>query len=350
MYEFKMPSLGAEMTYGKLLEWSVAVGDNVKRHDIIAVIDTDKAAIDVESFGEGGVEKLITTPGERVPVGTVMALIRETNDTVSSSNEPKSVVKIKISPRARKLANQLNVDISKVKGTGLDSVITEEDIRKMSTPALLRDDHTATMQKVVARAMARSKREIPHYYLTCAIDLKHALDWLEKYNNEHPVVERIVYAALLIKAVVHAIKKFPEFNGFYINNEYKASESIHVGMAISLRGGGLINPAILHAEKLSLAEMMNQLTDLVNRTRAGKLKSTELSDSTITITNLGEMGVDSVFGVIYPPQVALVGFGRLTPEKTMIATLSADHRVTNGLSGSRFLSFIAKILQEPDQL
>lgn len=345
-----MPSLGAEMTSGKLLEWNIAVGDNIKRHDIIAVIDTDKAAIDVESFGEGVVEKLITTPGERVSVGTVMALIRETEDTIPSSNEPESVVKIKISPRAKKLAKQLNIDISHVNGTGTDGVITEEDIRKMSTSSLLKDDHTASMKKVIAAAMTRSKREIPHYYLSYEIDLKHALDWLEKYNNGHPVTERIVYAALLIKAVVHAIKKFPEFNGFYVNNEYKASESIHVGMAISLRDGGLINPAILHAEKLILAEIMNHLTDLVSRTRAGKLKSSELSGSTITITNLGEMGVDSVFGVIYPPQVALVGFGRLTPEKTMIATLSADHRVTNGLSGSRFLSFIAKILQEPDQL
>ncbi|HAT2067344.1 TPA: 2-oxo acid dehydrogenase subunit E2 [Legionella pneumophila] len=352
MYEFKMPSLGAEMTHGTLLEWHIAPGDIVKLHDIIAVIDTDKAAVEVEAFGEGIVEKLITTPGELVPVGTVMALIRERGDkeVVSSTEPTKPVEKIKISPLARKLAHQLNIDISQMKGSGPDGVITEADIKKNATVGSLKEDHTQSMRKVIATAMARSKREIPHYYLSSEIDLNNALEWLEKYNKNHSVTERIVYAALLIKAVVRALNKFPEFNGYYINNEYKASELIHVGMAISLRGGGLITPALLHTEKLSLVEIMNNLTDLVTRTRTGKLKGRELSDSTITITNLGELGVDSVFGVIYPPQVALIGFGRITPKKTIIATLSADHRVSNGLVGSRFLSFIAKILQEPDQL
>ncbi|MCW8443053.1 2-oxo acid dehydrogenase subunit E2 [Fluoribacter gormanii] len=350
MYEFKMPSLGAEMTYGTLLDWNIAVGDKVKPHQIIAVVDTDKAAIEVESFGEGIVEQLITMPGQKVPVGTVMALIRESTDKVVPPLEPQSVQKIKITPLARKEAKQLNIDISQIQGTGPDGVITEEDIRKKCKPSLVKEDHTESMKKVIAAAMARSKREIPHYYLSSEIDLKKALNWLEQYNNTHPVTERIVYAALLIKSVAQAINEFPEFNGFYIDNEYKASDSIHIGMAVSLRGGGLITPALLNTDKLSLAEIMNNLTDLVSRARSGKLKSTELSDSTITITNLGELGVDSVFGVIYPPQVALIGFGRIKPEQTMIMTLSADHRVTNGHVGSRFLSRIAKMLQEPDQL
>lgn len=350
MYEFKMPSLGAEMTYGTLLEWNVAVGDKVKPHDIIAVVDTDKAAIDIESFGEGIVEQLITKPGERVPVGTVMALIRESTDKIAPTVKLKPENKIKITPLAKKAAKQLNIDISQIKGSGPDGVITEKDIQKNSKPSLVKEDHTESMKKVIAAAMAKSKQEIPHYYLSCDIDLKKALNWLEQYNNTHSVTERIVYAALLIKSVVQAIKEFPEFNGFYINNEHKPSESIHVGIAVSLRNGGLITPALLNADKLSLAEIMNSLTDLVSRTRSGKLKSAELSDSTITITNLGELGVDSVFGVIYPPQVALIGFGRIKPEQTIVATLSADHRVTNGHVGSRFLSLIAKILQEPNQL
>lgn len=350
MYEFKMPSLGAEMTSGTLLEWNIAVGDKVKLHEIIAVVDTDKAAIEVESFGEGIVEQLITMPGEKVPVGTVMALIRESADKVVPPIEPKPVQKTKITPLARKTAKQLNIDISQIKGSGPDGIITEKDIQKNSRPPLVREDHTESMKKVIAAAMAKSKREIPHYYLSSEIDLKKALIWLEQYNNTHPVTERMVYAALLIKSVVNAIKKFPVFNGFYIDNEHKPSESIHIGMAVSLRGGGLITPALLNADKLDLAEIMNNLADLVSRTRSGKLKSAELSDSTITITNLGELGVDSVFGVIYPPQVALIGFGRIKPEQTIVATLSADHRVTNGYAGSRFLSLIAKMLQEPDQL
>ena len=350
MYEFTMPSLGAEMEHGTLLEWKISVGDYVKKHDIIAVIDTDKAAIEVESFGEGTVEKLIAEPGEQIPVGTVMALIRENNESVAPPTDPKSALRIKISPLARMRASQLNIDTSNIKGTGPEGVITEDDIRNNSTASKFKDSHTESMKKVIAAAMTKSKREIPHYYLSNEINLENALDWLEKYNSDHPITERIVYAAMLIKSVVHAIKTVPGFNGFYTNNEYKASESIHIGMAISLRGGGLMTPALLHTDKLSLVEIMSKLTDLVGRTRTGKLKSAELSDSTITVTNLGELGVDSVFGVIYPPQVALVGFGKISPKKTIITTLAADHRVTNGLLGSRFLSTIAEILQEPQRL
>jgi len=351
MYEFKMPVLGAEMTHGKLLEWKVQVGDKINRHDIIAVVDTDKAAIDIESFAEGIVEKLITQIGEQVSVGTVMALIRDgAEEKIAQSAPPiPEAIAIKISPLAKKLATELGVDISKIKGTGMDGAIIEEDIKKMAAQAPLKKDHTASMKKIIGAAMAKSKREIPHYYLSCEIDLNNVLNWLEKYNSAHPVTERLLYIAPLVKAVVNALKEFPEFNGFYINNEYRPSEAIHVGMAIALRGGGLIAPAILDANKMNVVEMMNNLADLVTRARAGKLRSSEISDPTITITNLGELGVDSVFGIIYPPQVALIGFGKMSLHKTIIATLAADHRVSNGLSGSRFLAAIDKILQEPEK-
>lgn len=351
MYEFKMPALGAEMTHGKLIEWKIKVGDTIKRHDIVAVIDTDKAAIEIESFGEGIVEKLITTIGEQVPVGTVMALIRETGEKIEQSKPISLVSPIKISPLAKRLARQLGVDIAKVKGSGPAGAIVEEDIKKFSTPAEpLAEDHFLSMKKVIAAAMTKSKREIPHYYLSHETDLTNALNWLEKYNSSHPITERILYSVLLIKAVVEALKDFPDFNGYFINNEYTPINAIHIGLAISLRGGGLIAPALLHTEKMNLVEIMMGLTDLVSRARTGKLRSSEISDSTITITNLGELGVDSVFGIIYPPQVALVGFGKISSHKKIIATLAADHRVTNGMLGSRFLSAINNFLQEPEKL
>jgi len=351
MYEFKMPSLGTEMTHGTLLEWLVKVGDKIKPHEIIAVIDTDKTAIEIESFGEGIIEKFLVRPGEKVPVGTVMALVSGGQETIEKKAIPQTSKKIKITPRARKIASALNIDISKINGTGFDDGITEKDIRKASTPlALGKEDHAQSMKEVIAAATEKSKREIPHYYLSCEINLSNALNWLENYNNTHSVTERILYIALLIKAVVHALKKFPEFNGFYINDEYKPSPKIHMGIAVSLRDGGLIAPAILNTEQQSLAEIMSNMIDLVSRARAGKLKGAEISDSSITITNLGELGVNSVFGIIYPPQVALVGFGKITTNKTITATLSADHRVTNGLTGSHFLSTIDKILQEPEKL
>jgi pyruvate dehydrogenase E2 component (dihydrolipoamide acetyltransferase) len=219
----------------------------------------------------------------------------------------------------------------------------------------------AAMRRVIAAAMARSKREIPHYYLSTTIDMSRALDWLAAENAERPVTKRLLYSALLIRAVALALRTTPELNGFWINDGYKAGDGIHVGVAISLRQGGLINPAIHNVDKKNLDDVMENLLDLVNRARSGHLRSSELSDGTITVTNLGEQGVESVFGVIYPPQVAIVGFGKITERPVaadgflgvhpmMEATLAADHRVSDGHRGGRFLINLDRLLQEPEKL
>ena len=197
------------------------------------------------------------------------------------------------------------------------------------------------MRRVIAAAMARSKREIPHYYLSTSIDMRRSLDWLGAENAKRPVTKRLLYSVLLIRAVALALRSTPELNGFWIDDGFQASEGIHIGVAISLRQGGLINPAIHDVDKKHLDELMENMLDLVNRARTGHLRSSELSDGTITVTNLGEQGVETVFGVIYPPQVALVGFGKITERavasngmvgvRPMIdATLAADHRVSDG--------------------
>lgn len=351
MYEFKMPSLGAEMTRGKLLEWKVKVGDRVKKHDIIAVIDTDKAAIEIESFADGVVEKLIATLDEFISVGTVMALIQDNQNKTETPIKKTSV--IKISPLAKKHAQELNIDISCIKGSGPDGAIIEGDIQSFISkkPVSSKEDkHGESMKKIIAAAMEKSKRDIPHYYLSIEINFQNAWQWLSKYNEKQPMPERLLYVVLLIKATIRAIEKFPEFNGFYINNQYQSSDVINPGIAISLRDGGLIAPAILNINKMTLVEIMQHLTDLVERVRAGRLRNTEISDATVTITNLGELGADLVFGIIYPPQVAIIGFGKISENKVIIASLSADHRVTNGLQGSRFLAAIDKLLQEPEKL
>jgi pyruvate dehydrogenase E2 component (dihydrolipoamide acetyltransferase) len=217
------------------------------------------------------------------------------------------------------------------------------------------------MRRVIAAAMARSKREIPHYYLSTTIDMRRSLEWLAAENATRSVTKRLLYSVLLIRAVALALRSTPELNGFWIDDGFRASEAIHIGMAISLRQGGLINPAIHDVDKKDLDELMESMLDLVNRARTGLLRSSELSDGTITVTNLGEQGVESVFGVIYPPQVALVGFGKISERPVaaggMIgvrpiieATLSADHRVSDGHRGGRFLSAIDRLLQNPEKL
>jgi pyruvate dehydrogenase E2 component (dihydrolipoamide acetyltransferase) len=219
----------------------------------------------------------------------------------------------------------------------------------------------AAMRRVIAAAMARSKREIPHYYLSTTIDMRRSLDWLAAENAKRPVTKRLLYSVLLIRAVALALRSTPELNGFWIDDGFKLADGIHVGVAISLRQGGLINPAIHDVDKKNLDELMENMLDLVNRARTGHLRSSELSDGTITVTNLGEQGVETVFGVIYPPQVALVGFGKIIERpfatngllgvRPMIdATVAADHRVSDGHRGGRFLIAIDKLLQEPEKL
>jgi pyruvate dehydrogenase E2 component (dihydrolipoamide acetyltransferase) len=175
------------------------------------------------------------------------------------------------------------------------------------------------------------------------------------------VNERLLYSVVLLKAVALATRQIPEMNGFWLDNQFKPGEAIHVGVAISLRQGGLIAPAIHDVDKKTLDEIMLNLRDLVKRVRAGTLRSSEIADATITVTSLGEQGVESVFGVIYPPQVALVGFGKIVERPwamsgmlgarpIIMASLAADHRASDGHRGGLFLGAINSLLQEPQKL
>ncbi len=222
-------------------------------------------------------------------------------------------------------------------------------------------DRATAMRAAIALAMARSKREIPHYYLSTAIDVSGSLAWLRIENEKRPVPERLLPVALLIKAVALALHDVPELNGHWIEGAFRAGAGIHVGCAISVRGGGLIAPALHDAERKDLGTLMRELRDLIARARAGSLKSSELSDPTITVTNLGDQGVDAAFGIIYPPQVALVGFGRIAERPWIVsgkvearplltASLSADHRASDGHRGGLFLTAIDHLLQTPEKL
>jgi pyruvate dehydrogenase E2 component (dihydrolipoamide acetyltransferase) len=218
------------------------------------------------------------------------------------------------------------------------------------------------MREAIAAAMARSKREIPHYYLATEVDMTRAVAWLEQNNADRPPNERLLPAVLTLKATALAVRKYPSFNGTYSSPEgFSPSKPIHVGTAIAIRGGGLVAPAIHDCDQMDLQSLMAHLRDLVSRARIGRLRSSEISDSTITVSSLGERGVDSLFGIIYPPQVAILGFGRMVRKPVaigdevqvrpvMAGTLAADHRVTDGHLGSLFLNEIALLLQEPERL
>ncbi len=427
--EFRMPALGADMEVGTILEWLVKPGDTIKRGDIIAVVDTEKATIEVEVFETGIVQEIFVPLGEKVPIGTLLALIRTDGEVVAppaAKPKPAAAIpplvapvapapprppmparvekppppkmppaapgRLRISPLAMRTAVELKVDLCTVKGTGPHGAITRADVERAAAapaapappsekapalaaapaveapkaapqrkPSVAPEERRATMRKVIAAAMARSKREIPHYYLATQIDMSRAMAWLQAQNLKRPVTERLLYSVLLLKAAALAAHGIPEMNGFWVDEAFKASAAVHVGVAISLRQGGLIAPAIHDVDKKGLDDIMANLQDLVKRVRAGVLRSSEIADATITVTSLGEQGVETVFGIIYPPQVALVGFGKITERPwaangmlgarpVVMATLAADHRASDGHRGGLFLATIERLLQEPEKL
>lgn len=391
-----MPSLGADMEAGTLVEWLKKPGDMVARGDIIAVVETQKGAIEVEVFENGTFDRALVETGATVPVGSPLAII-DTGEgiaapTVPPQPEPVSApsqtkaeepaaspftasatlpatMRVRASPAARRRADKLGVDLSGVRGTGPGGAIVSTDIpgvtAKTAEPSQegprISGFNIQEMRKAIAAAMARSKREIPHYYLETRIDLETASTWLTETNASREPADRLLMAALLHKAVALSLRKHSAFNGFYEIHGFQPSEAIHLGTAIAIRGGGLMAPAIHDADRLELDALMAKLRDLVTRVRTGRIRGSEMMDPTVTVTNLGERGADTVFGVIYPPQVAIIGFGRPSPQlwpaphgietrMTINATLAGDHRVSDGIAGARLLDDIGRLLQEPEKL
>ncbi|MFC0775062.1 dihydrolipoamide acetyltransferase family protein [Terrimonas alba] len=382
MLKFQMPSLGADMEAGTLNEWLVKPGDKVKRGDIIAVVDTQKGLIDIEVFDEGTISELLIEENEKVPVGTVMALIEDGKEItkkkeevpVKITGEEKIVEKIsvaeiphgiKASPLAKRIAAEKGIDLTTLKGTGEDDAITKEDVEKAIVEKMAPKEEkkiaaSESIRMAVAAAMSKSTREIPHYYLETKVDMSKALAWLTEANKQRTAKQRLLPVVLLIKAVAKALTDVPDLNGYWENSLQRKAD-INIGFVVSLRSGGVMIPAIHNADKKSIDELMAALNDIIPRARAMKLRSSELSESTITVTNLGEGNVEIVYGVIYPPQVALVGFGSITEQPwaesgmldvrpVLNITLSADHRATDGATGSRFLVLIKNYLQKPELL
>lgn len=371
MIDFKLPSLGADMDEGTLLEWHVAPGQAVSRGDVIAVVDTSKAAIDIEVWQPGTVVELLAEVGQKIPVGTVIARLLAPGERAVAvapvaAPAPPAGARKPVTPAARRRAAELGVDAQALAGSGPDGVVTLADVERAAPlrPAVAAPapaDRAAEMRRVIAAAMARSKREIPHYHLAEPVPMRAALAWLREHNAAAPVTGRLLSAVLLIKAVALALREVPELNGTFVDGAFRAAPVAHVGVAVSLRGGGLVAPALHDVAVQPLPQLMAALADLVARARAFRLRSSELSDATVTVTNLGDTGVELVHGVIYPPQVALVGFGRIAERPAveagqvvampmLTATLAADHRVSDGHRGAIFLARLRELLQHPEAL
>ncbi|NDR54925.1 dihydrolipoamide acetyltransferase family protein [Aliiruegeria sabulilitoris] len=394
---FQMPSLGADMEAGTLVEWLVAPGDVVKRGDIVAVVETQKGAIEIEIFEDGIIQSLDAEIGAKLPVGAPLATILAKGEAPSSApaapttgTVPEAVAPapelatvppaaseclqprpatlgIAASPAARQRASERGVDLGALKGSGPGGAVVLADVEatapasretpKPAKPA----DAMAEMRKAIAAAMQRSKREIPHFQLSQSVDIQAASDWLAARNSDVPPAQRILLGTLFMKAAALAAAKVKEMNGHYGAEGFTPAPQVNLGVAVALRGGGLIAPAIPEADTLALPDLMAAMKDLVARARAMRLRSSEMTSGTLTVSALGEKGADAMAGIIFPPQVALLAIGapKIRPwvvEDTVVPrllatfTLSADHRVSDGRQANRFLAEIEAALQNPEAL
>ncbi len=372
--DYAMPSLGADMDEGSVVEWLVAIGDRVERGQIVARVETEKSDIDIEIWQDGVVDEILVPTRRVVPVGTLLMRLHSVDqhaaDQPASMRSSQPSDRVLASPFARRLADDRGISLSEVEGSGPRGAVRARDLPDAGAPSRSHataapPDHssgrTARMRAAIAQRMAISNRDIPHYRLERTVDLDALLRRLAVLNEHRPVAGRIVPAAAFVAAVAHAAGRHREFNGTWTDDGFCPGSGVNVSVAISLRTGGLVTPTIPDADRLSLDEVMERLRDYTTAARSGALRSEWMrDDSTITVTNLGERGADLVHGLISPPEVALVGFGRILErpwvvDGTVVArsivnvTLGADHRATDGAAGSRFLSTLARFLEDPDQ-
>lgn len=350
------------MAEGTLRKWNVKPGDVVKRGDIIAEVETQKGIIDIEVFESGVIGELSVKVDEKVPVGSLLTII------VPDGAKIEKIVresKVKASPLARKIAADLHLNLDRITGTGPEGAITKNDIdqfiineksiSKEVTPVFENE-----MRKAIAATMSRSQQEIPAYVLRTTLDVQPVLKYLSEINSGRSPKDRILLISLLIKAVAMAIKSFPNLNGWW-KEGFNASQKINIGFVISLRNGGIVVPVIQNADQSTIDQIMEDMAELILHSRSGHLKSSEMITPGITISNLGDNGVESMTGIIYPPQVALIAIGgiterpwaingMLTVRESVEISLSADHRATDGVYGSRFLNEVKRLLSDPGQL
>ncbi len=299
-----MPSLGPDMQEGKLMKWLVHPHEKVKKGDALAVIETTKSTIEIESFHSGVVERLIRDEGSVVHVGEEILLL----------------------------------ELDKTEERTMDKKVETEGVPLSKN------------REMVSMLMSRSKKEIPHFYLKHQIKLGTLISWLDEKNKHLPPEERLLLPIVFFKATLLALKEVEDLNCTFEDGKLKRFDSVNLSIVLLDKEKTTLAPTIMNAEKLNLRDLQQKVLDLDERARSGRIHNTELFNGTFTITNLGERGVDEVYGVIFPPQVAILGIGRPHEVNASFVcdfTLSADHRITDGLYGAKFLRKIDSFLQTP---
>jgi pyruvate dehydrogenase E2 component (dihydrolipoamide acetyltransferase) len=412
-----MPRLSDTMTEGVIADWHKKVGDAVKKGDILADIETDKATMELESYKEGKLLYVGAGKGEKIAVNDLLAVIGDEKkvdlEKIIAASKNKGVPqpapaggmsaaagqgssdagtetrqdglsvtpdgRIKASPLARKMAAEKGIDLSKVAGSGDNGRIVKKDVDSYTpgkgTPATgaasgpagaaaaravagqesYEEVPVSQMRKVIAKRLAESKFSAPHFYVTMSIDMDKAVEARARLNEVSPV--KISFNDIVLKAVAVALKQHPAINSSWLGDKIRINHHVHIGVAVAIEDGLLV-PVVRFADGKSLSQIAAEVKDLAQRAKNKKLQPSDWEGSTFTISNMGMFGVDEFTAIINPPdacilavsaiqQVPVVKNAAVVPGNVMKLTLSCDHRVVDGASGSAFLQTVKGLLEEP---
>ncbi len=396
-----MPQMGSDMKEGKVVRWLKKVGDTVARGDRLAEVETDKAVVEIEAFASGVLRQVVVQEGVTVPVGELIAIIAGAEEPLPERPAQKTPAapaksgaiaspvaptpapatpaaaegaRARSSPLARRLAEERGVDLARVTGTGPGGRITEKDVeahaaRQAAAPApagapgqpraaVPRREELSRMRLAIARRMAQSKREIPHFYLAVQVDMTGALRMRQELNDAaQEGYPKVTVNDLILKAVAKALGQHPRFNAAFAEDHIELHPAVHLGVAIALPDG-LIAPAILDCQGKSLAQIAAATKDLVERARNGVLRADEYTAATFNVSNLGPYGIDAFAAIITHNQAASLAVGTVQEQavaregqvvvrQMMTATLSVDHRINDGATAAQFLKYIKDLLERP---
>jgi pyruvate dehydrogenase E2 component (dihydrolipoamide acetyltransferase) len=411
--------MGADMTEGTIAKWLMAEGDKVSRGDKLAEIETDKTVVEMEAYAEGLLRKIVIDEGSLVQVGTVIAFIGDADDEIpevaapaaqdekapeaatpaaaptpapvqqaaptpapaASTSAPVVVAapggRVKASPIARKIAEEKGINIAAVIGTGPGGRITKSDVENFTpspafaasgggrSPVVMDGSDTplSSMRQAIARVTVKSKTELPHYYVTHNINMGPAMTFRAQLNEA--IVDdgdRVSVNDMILKAVATALLKHPKWNSFFDGDKLIGHSDINLGVAIALEEG-LIVPAVIGIQNMSLIEISRAVRDLGKRARGegGALTQAEMTQGTFGTSNLGMFGTDSFSAIIVPPNAGIIAVGaikdvpvvkdgNIVPGKMMNATISADHRVGDGAEAAILMGEFQKTLENPARL
>jgi len=399
-----MPQMGYDMREGTVVKWYKGEGEEVARGEVIADIETDKATVEFEAYTSGVLRRIIADEGVSIPVGELIAVIAGADEVLdeiptSSSDDlgdavtpvattsqkpndigettapvPPQDTRLRASPIARRLAQEKNIDLAVVTGTGPGGRITEQDVLEFVSPVATSGQQPnipssvgsgdkvelSRMRQVIAKVTSDSKREAPHFYVTAEIDMGKAMEFRRDINDSFPADNRVSVNDMVLKASSIVLGQYPKFNGSFQENYLQLNSSINIGMAIALEAG-LIVPGINDCGNKSLRQIAAASKDLIDRANNGTLRNEEYSGTTFSVSNLGMFDVDSFAAIIFPPHAAVLAVGtvrqqpvvkdgQITVGQVMKATLSTDHRVADGAEAAQFLVEIKKLLETPVSL